>query len=71
MKNRFDDLTKIFKKIQEGNLSVYIETDKSKRYNITCKDHHLVIHSFDCRKKAIDFCNYLDINIIAFVTHKV
>lgn len=68
---KFDNLTKVFKKIQEGNLSVYIETDRSKRYNVTCKDHHVVIHSFDCRKKAIEFCNHLDINIIAFVIHKL
>lgn len=67
----FDDLTKIYKKIQEGNLSVYIETDKSKRYNVTCREHHLTIHSFNSRQKAIEFCKYLNLNIIAYVTHKV
>lgn len=66
-----DSLTKIYKKIQEKNLSVYIETDKSKTYNVTCKDHHLVIHSFTSREAAVAFCKYLGINIIAFVNHKI
>lgn len=67
----YDALTKIYKKIQEKNLSVYVETDSSKRYYVTCKDHHLVIHTFDSRQQAIDFCKYLGLNIIAYVSHKI
>lgn len=67
----YDTLTKIFKKIQEGTLSVYIETDSTKRYNVTCKDHHMIIHTFDNRQKAVDFCKFLNFNIIAFVNHKL
>lgn len=67
----YDALTKIYKKLQEKNLSVYVETDNSKRYYVTCKDHHLVIHAFDDRQQAIDFCKYLGLNIIAYVSHKI
>lgn len=68
---KIDALTKIYKKIQEQNLSVYVETDNSKRYYVTCKDHHLVIHNFDTRQQAIDFCKYLGLNIIAYISHKL
>lgn len=67
----YDSLTKIYKKLQEKDLSVYVETDKSKRYYVTCKDHHLVIHTFDNRQQAVDFCKYLGLNIIAYVSHKI
>lgn len=67
----YDNFTKILKKIQEGNLSVYIETDSSKKYNIISGDHHLSIHTFDSREKAVEFCRFLNIKIIAFVNHKI
>lgn len=67
----YDSLTKIYKKLQEKNLAVYVETDKSNKYHVTCKDQHLVLHSFESRQQAVDFCKYLGINIIAFVTYKI
>lgn len=66
----FDSLTKILKKLQEGELSVYIEK-VARRYNIVCKDQHVILHSFDTKQNAIEFCKYLNINIIGFVTYKL
>lgn len=67
---KVDSLTKIYKKLQEKNLSVYIETDKSKKYKVTCKDHHVTIHTLDSRKQALDFCKFLGLNVIAYIIHK-
>lgn len=66
----FDALTKIFKKLQEKNLSVYIE-NVEKKYNIVCNDQHVILHSFDTRQKAIDFCRHLNINIIGYIKYKI
>lgn len=66
----FDSLTKILKKLQDGNLSVYVEK-VSKRYNIVCTEQHVILHSFDTKQGAIDFCKYLKINIIGFVSYKL
>lgn len=71
MKFYNDSLTKIYKKIQEKDLNVYVETDKSKRYNVVCKDQHMIIHTFNSRQQAVDFCKYLELNIIAYVSHKI
>ncbi len=67
----YDALTLSYKKIQEGNLSVYVETDSSKKYHVTSRDHHVSIHTFDSREKAVEFCRFLDIKIIAFINHKI
>lgn len=67
----YDALTLSYKKIQEGNLNVYIETDNSKRFHITTKDHHISIHNFESREKAVEFCRFLGIKIIAFINHKI
>lgn len=69
--NKRDPLTKIYKKLQDKNLSAYIETDKSKRFHVTDKDHHISFYSCNSKETAIQFCKELDINIIAFVNHKL
>lgn len=66
-----DPLTKIYKQLQEKNLSAYIETDKSKRYHVTDNKHHISFYSCNSKETAIQFCKELDINIIGFVNHKL
>lgn len=66
-----DTILKMYKKLQNKTLSVYIETDKSKKYHVTDKDQHISLYSCNSREKAVNFCRLLDINIIAFVTHKL
>lgn len=64
-----DILTQIYKKIQQKDLSVYIETENDV-YNVMSKDHHTLIHTFDSKEKAIRFCRSLDLNVLGFVRHK-
>jgi|688.fasta_scaffold1321353_2 hypothetical protein len=64
-----DILTQIYKKIQQKDLSVYIETDNN-AYNVMTKDHHTLIHTFDSKEKAVNFCRSLDLNILAYVKNK-
>jgi hypothetical protein len=64
-----DILTQIYKKIQQRDLSVYIESENN-LYNVMTKDHHTLIHTFDSKEKAIWFCRSLSLNILGFVRHK-
>ena len=66
----FDDLTKLYKKIQDCDLPVYIESDSDDKYFVTSKEFGRSIHVFDTRKDAVDFCKFLQLNIIAFIKHK-
>lgn len=66
----FDDLTNLYKKIQDCDLPVYIEWDSDDKYFVTSKEFGTSIHVFDTRKDAVDFCKFLQLNIIAFVKHK-
>ena len=65
-----DVLTQIYKKIQQKDLSVYIESENANVYNVMTKDHHTLIHTFDSREKAMWFCRSLDLNVLGFVRHK-
>lgn len=65
-----DVLTQIYKKIQQKDLSVYIETSDDKSYNVMTKDHHTLVHTFNSREKAMWFCRSLDLNVLGFVRHK-
>lgn len=64
-----DVLTQIYKKIQQKDLSVYIESENNV-YNIMTKDHHTLIHTFDSKEKAMWFCRSLDLNVLGYVRHK-
>lgn len=64
-----DILTQIYKKIQQRDLSVYIESENNV-YNVMTKDHHTLIHTFDSKEKAIWFCRSLELNVLGFVRHK-
>lgn len=67
---KFDSITRVYKKLQEKELFVYVENFGTNRYSITCSDHHTTLHTLNSRKEAVEFCNFLNLNIIAFVTHK-
>jgi hypothetical protein len=65
----YDTLTQLYKNIQKKDLPVYIETEDHKKFYVTTQDHYFV-HSFNSRKEAVDFCKFLELKIVAFVTHK-
>lgn len=68
----YDSLTKIYKKLQDKTLSVYIESyvNEKNKYLVTTLDDHITLHIFNSRENAIKFCNDLNINILAYITHK-
>lgn len=70
--NFYDTITKIYKRLQDKKLSVYIESYKNEKdkHIVTTFDDHITIHTFNTRENAVEFCKYLNINIIAYITHK-